>query len=173
MTSRAVALGLRSWHALWAPVKAWADVHQAHNGNALQFFANLATVIALPILTLLIAVALALRIVDRVHAGRRRELQRKGILLELTSEEVLSLHELRLRITEANSLVNAQLAVPQSPLRARGEPFRAAADRHRGEISEQLEAMSGLCDNLLARCETHNHRGQGDRGRRGQQSQSG
>ncbi len=84
MLNQMVALGLRSWHAFWTPVKAWAEHHQNHNGDALQFFASLATVVGLPILTLLILATLAFLIADRmvlidkghiVATGAREEIQ--------------------------------------------------------------------------------------------------
>ena len=77
------SMGLRNWHAFWTPVKAWADYHQGHNGDALQFLASIATVIGLPILALLIVLTLTFLIVDRIEARRQRELQRHAILLGL------------------------------------------------------------------------------------------
>src|ERR1700731_1658069 len=86
MLPHIVALGLRNWHAFWIPVKAWAEYHQDHNGNALQFFASAATVIGLPILAFLIVVTLVLLISDRVDAKRLRAMQRRAILLGLRTE---------------------------------------------------------------------------------------
>jgi len=183
MLTHMVALGLHNWHAFWAPIKAWADYHQEGNGNALQFFANLVTVIGLPILALLIVATLVFLISDRMDARRLRALQRRAILLGLraelkgtrdtasqdvtafpwtilphtiveralveagslglTSEQIVGLHELRLHIMKANTLVGARLEAP------RGEPPGAGGDRAGREIRDQFETIAGLCDNLL------------------------
>ncbi len=188
--------GLRDWHAFWTPVKAWAEHHQDHNGNALQFFASLVTFIGLPIVTLLIIATLAFLIIDRRDARRHRALQRRAILiglkaelkgmrkttsqdakafmlgnggawtilphtsveqallgaglLDLALEQIIALHELRLHILRANSLVSARLAVPPLSNRGPGGPSGASGDRFGGEIRGQFEAITSLCDNLLA-----------------------
>jgi hypothetical protein len=86
MVTHMVALGLYTWHAVWTPVKAWAENHQDHNGSALQFFASATTIIGLPILALLIVVTLVFLIRDRVETKRLRALQRRAILLGLRTE---------------------------------------------------------------------------------------
>ena len=200
MLNHIVAFGIRDWHAVWTPVKAWADHHQDHNGNALQFFASLVTVIGLPILALLIVATLAFLVSDRRNAMRRQALQRRMILLglkaelkgtretasqdvtafaagtegiwtilphtsveqavmgagllDLTLEQIIALHELRLRILRANSLVSARWTVPSpSSNGGPGETSSGTEDRFGGEIRGQFEAIAGLCDNLLARLE--------------------
>jgi hypothetical protein len=196
MLNRIMAFGIRDWHAFWTPVKAWADHHQDHNGNALQFFASLVTVIGLPLMALLIVATLVFLLSDRRDARRHRAMQRRTILvglkaelkgtretasqdamafalgtegtwtilphtsvelaamgaglLDLTLEQIIALHELRLRILRANSLVSAQLAVPPLSNRGPGGPSGASGDRLGGEIRGQFEAITGLCDNLLA-----------------------
>ena len=199
MLTHMIALGLRDWHAFWTPVKAWADYHQDHNGNALQFFASLATVIGLPILALLIVATLAFLVSDRMDARRQRALRRRAImlgletelrgtrdtvgrdvtasgpgdagawtilphtsveqalieagLLGLTSEQIVGLHELRLRILKANSLVSARLVAPRSTSGNRAEPPGTGEDRLGRETRDQFETITGLCNNLL----THLH----------------
>jgi hypothetical protein len=195
--NQVISRGLRDWHAFWTPVKAWADHHQDHNGNALQFLASLATIIGLPILALLVVATLAFLIIDRIDARRQRALQLKAILLglktelrgardtanqdvmalaagqgatwtilphtsveqalieagllALTPEQIVGLHELRLRILKANSLVNANLTVPRSIPGPQGEAFRGRRDRLGRQIQDQFESITGLCDTLLAR----------------------
>ncbi len=200
MLNHIVAFGIRDWHAFWTPVKAWADHHQDHNGNALQFFASLVTVIGLPMLALLIVATLVFLLSDRRDARRHRAMQRRTILvglkaelkgtretasqdvttfaagtegtwtilphtsveqavmeaglLDLTLEQIIALHELRLRILRANSLVNARWAVqlPSSSVGS-GESSNATGDRFGGELRGQFEAITGLCDCLLAHLE--------------------
>ena len=86
MLTHMVAVGLGNWHGFWAPVKAWAEHHQDHNGSALQFFASITTIIGLPLLALLIVVTLFLLVSDRADAKRVRALQRRAILLGLRTE---------------------------------------------------------------------------------------
>ncbi len=196
MLNHVVGFGLRYWHNFWTPVKAWADYHQDHNGGTLQFFASAATVIWLPILTVLVLVAVALLIIDRIEARRQRASLRKSILLglaaelrgtrdttsqdvimfgrgnadvwtvlshtavekalieagllELTSEQILALCELQLRISKANGLVHARLTVPRPASGIWGEPSVAGVDRYSRQIRDQFKAISGLCDTLLA-----------------------
>ena len=199
MLNHVVAFGLRSWHSFWTPVKAWADYHQDHNGGALQFYASAATVVGLPILTLLVLVAVALLVNDRIEARRQRASRRKAILLglaaelggvrditsqdavmfalgndvwtvlphtaveralieagslDLTAEQILELHELQLRISKANSLVHAWLAVPRTASGIRDESSTDGAGRYSRRIRDQFKAISGLCDTLLAGLQT-------------------
>ena len=86
MFDQPMAVGLRSWHAFWIPVKAWADYHWGHNGDALRFFAAVVVVVGLPILSLLLAATLASLISGRMRTGRMRALQRRIVLLGLTAE---------------------------------------------------------------------------------------
>ncbi len=196
MLHQMVASGLRDWHAFWTAVRAWADHHQDHNRDALQFFASLATIIGLPILTLLIVATLVFLIIERIDARRKRALQRRAILLglktelrgtrdtasqdiiasaagdaactilphssveqalieagllDLTCEQIVGLHELRLRILKANSLVNARLTVPRSAPGTQAEAFAGRRDRLSQQIQDQFESITGLCDSLLAR----------------------
>lgn len=197
MFTQIAAQGLRSWHVFWTPVKAWADLHQDHNGNALQFFASLATVIGLPILALLIVVTLALLIRDRIDARRHRVLQRRAILLglkielqgaretasrdiatpgedvawttlphtsvekalvdagllDLTREQIVELHELRLKILKANSLISAQLAGFRSTPKTGVGSFDRRGDRWAHQIRDQFESIARLCDTMLAQLE--------------------
>ncbi len=190
MLDQLTALGLRHWHAFWTPVKAWADYHWGHNGDALRFFATVATVVGFPILSMLVFATLAFLINDRTRTGRMRALQRRAVLLGLTTElegarstasrdatafclgtggtwtilphlcvdqalteaallgltpeQIIRLHELRLRILRANSLASAGFG-------NHTEPPAAGGDRFGQEIRDQFEAITGLCDTLLNR----------------------
>ena len=107
MVDHLVAAGLERWHAFWTPVKAWADYHWGHNGDALRFFATVAVVVGVPILVLLALAILAFLISDRVRAGRLRAWHQavtEAALLDLTQEQMLNLQELRLSILRANNL---------------------------------------------------------------------
>ena len=197
MFTQIAALGLRDWHTLWPPVKAWAEHHQDHNGNALQFFASLTTIIGLPLLALLVVLTLALLIRDRVVARRDRAAQRWAILLGLkvelrgtretagqdiaspresvawttlphtsvekalveaglldfTAEQIVELHELRLRILKANSLVNAQLAEGRSASGTGARSGNSGKDRLGQQIRDQFESITHLCDSVLTQLE--------------------
>jgi hypothetical protein len=173
MFTRTIALGLRDWHAFWTPVKAWAEYHQEHNGNALVFFASVVTIIGLPILSLLIVATLGFLISDRIDAKRLRGLQRSAILLGLKTElkgtrdmagqalaayapgsargwTILPTTGVEQALIEAGLLdLTAEQIVGLHQLQARILTANSLGPSR--EIQDQFEVIAGLCDNLLAR----------------------